>query len=555
MRRLTLLALLVLPAVAHAQGTCRLGTAQRTIVPNLVSADVFNTGALFFGNQTTNGDGYSVPRASGRSPIFAASLWLAGTVGGEIRASGARYYNFTFWPGPLGDGAAPTPDCARYDRIYRVSRQDVVDYYRTGIATDDLRDWPAALGAPVIDGDGDPATYTLAGGDQPALRGDDVAWWLMNDASGRRPDGLPKPLGVEVRVEAYGLARAPLDATSFYRYTVTNRTAVTIDSVYAGLFVDPDLGNATDDYTGTDTTGAMAYVYNGDNDDDGAYGYDTYGYGVAPPAVGFQVVNGPVGLPNGRDDDRDGVADEPGERLGLTASTTFPPSCAACTINLDGARQYSLLMKGRWADGTEQREYGYGYGYSASEGAVTRFMYAGDPVAGRAWSEVNNATPSPVNRPGDRRFVVATGPFRLAPGASETVTFAIPYARGTSNLDSVTRLRNLARGLRRAFADPEPVPVPRSPRGTTLSGPVRLSRPSPNPFTARAAVRYEMDAGTTVRATLLDVLGREVALLFDGPAAATGEFTIDGTGLAPGVYRVRVVVPAGEQILTLVRGR
>ncbi len=60
-------------------------------------------------------------------------------------------------------------DCSPFDRIYTVSRDDVAAYYRTGVATDDLRDWPAALGAPVLDGDGDPANYDLAAGDQPAI--------------------------------------------------------------------------------------------------------------------------------------------------------------------------------------------------------------------------------------------------------------------------------------------------------------------------------------------------------------------------------------------------
>ena len=45
-------------------------------------------------------------------------------------------------------------------------------------------------------------------------------------------------------------------------------------------------------------------------------------------------------------------------------------------------------------------------------------------------------------------------------------------------------------------------------------------------------------------------------MLTDGPTLAPeGEITVDGAGLAPGVYRVRVVVPGAERFVTLVRMR
>ncbi|HEX8385140.1 MAG TPA: hypothetical protein VF576_03095, partial [Rubricoccaceae bacterium] len=278
MRLVPLLAFLLAAPAARAQtaplpGTCALGRAGAVLDAGDARAVVFNTGSLFYGNETTSGDGYLVPQDTGHSPIFAAGLWLGGTVGGELRVAGGTYgapsVDFTFWPGPLGDDARPVDptDCSAYDRIYTVSRADVAAYYRTGRATADLRDWPWALGAPVLDGDGDPSNYDLAGGDQPAVRGDQTAWWVMNDVGNvHRAQGTP-PLGVEVRVEASAVSRGRFDQTTVYRYTVTNRTTATVDSVYASLFADPDLGDAVDDYVGTDTTSGMAYTYNADNND------------------------------------------------------------------------------------------------------------------------------------------------------------------------------------------------------------------------------------------------------------------------------------------------
>ena len=398
----------------------------------------------------------------------------------------------------------------------------------------------------MLDGDGVAGNYNLAGGDQPALRGDDAAWWLMNDVGSVQAASLP--LGVEVRVEAYSSNAVPLAETTFYRYTITNRTAAVIDSVYAALFVDADLGSAVDDLVGSDTLAGMAYTYNADNVD-GLFGNAT-DYGLAPPAVGVQVLRGPVGLPNGRDDDLDGTVDEPGERVGATAAPPISASTFSGTSTPRTPRELMRRFQGLWNDGSPVREWGNGYGQT--RGRVTRFAFSGDPVTGTGWIDGADLLP-----PADQRMVVSTGPFQLAPGTSETITFAIPYARGSSNLDSIRRLRVLARDLRTLFPDEEAMVVPVSNSSTApISQEIGLSRPFPNPTPGRAVVTYEMPAGTVLRATLHDVLGRELAVLHDGPTvAAAGELVVDGSRLSPGVYRVRVVVPAGEQTLQLVVAR
>ena len=547
MRLVPLLVLLsASAAVAQPLGSCVTGRAERTVEAGIVRASVFNTGALFFGGTATNGDGYLIPRTTGLSPIFAADLWIGGKVGGDLRVAASRYSGFEFWPGPLGADGLPD-DCVSNDRIFVVRKQDVADYLGGAPPTPDLRDWPAALGAPVLDGDGIEGNYNLAGGDQPALRGDVVAWWVMNDVGpgGPHPTTGTLPLGIEARVEAFGFdSPRELSETTFYRYTFTNRTALPVDSLYAGVFVDPDLGDATDDYVGSDTLSGLAYTYNNSNVD--------ANYGPAPPAIGMQVVRGPVGLPNGRDDDGDGTVDEPGERLGATAA----PAVLKVLEPRTGPEYYNQL-RGLWPDGTVLRA--YGNGYRQTQGAITRFAFPGDPVTRQAWSEVNNGTPDyPLNPTGDRRMMSSTGPFRLGPGESDTLTFAVPYARGASNLDSVTRLRGLARGLRGLFVDGDleaqrvnPGAPPPSP-----SQDIRFGLPAPNPFTGRASVQYEMPAGTPLRATLHDALGRRVAILFDGAAEApVGEIAVDGTALAPGVYRILIRVPAGERVLTLTKSR
>jgi hypothetical protein len=534
-------------AAARAQpvGTCAHGTALGFIEGAEVRAGIPNTGALFYNDSLSAR--YLVPKATGRTPIFSANLWVGGKVEGELRVTAATYENFEFWPGPLDEAGNPPTDCSAYDRVWVVSRADIEDYYRTGEPAPDLRDWPAALGAPVLDGDGVEGNYDLEGGDQPAVWGDETAWWVMNDLGNVHENTESSPLGIEVRGTAFAvIARPILGQTTFYRYEITNRGNAPIDSAYVAFYVDADLGDFADDYRGSDTTLAMAYTYNADDDD--------YVYGV-PPAVGMAVLQGPVGLPNGRDDDGDGATDEAGERLTMTASPcvwkgfAYPGPYPAPR----DAQEHYYRMQGLMNDGTLMREGAFG----AGDGPPTRFCYPGDPVMDQFWSEVNPLPGEPANSPSDRWMVLSTGPFRLEPGQTEEVVFAIPFAQGVSNMSSVLGLRAVARIAHNAWAGgllapsrveaPPPVPP---------SDALLLSRPFPNPFTDAVTLRFSVPERMPVRLAVYDVLGREVAVLVDGEQEAGEQaVTLDGAALPSGLYLL-VFEAAGERrTLTAVRTR
>ncbi len=333
-------------------------------------------------------------------------------MGGDTRVVASRYSNFALRPGQTGDdGVAPTPEaCAEADRIWVVSREDVASYLAGAAPTPDLAEWPVALGAPVLDGDGVAGNYDLGAGDQPAIRGDVTAFWAMTDTAANLAALGNPPLGIDVAVEAFAFRQARLGQHTFYNVTVTNRNTIPIDSAYVGLFLDADLGGATDDYVGTDTTAQLHYYYNADNTDN-AY--------PIPPAFGAVVARGPVGLPNGRDDDRDGEVDEAGERLGLTASSDFSGSSGPTADPSRGQAIYYFLQ-GLWGDGTPMRANGNGYN-QPTQFPITPFAFPGDPITEEGWSEVNNDGAGTDNGRGDRSGSMATGPFRLASGASESV--------------------------------------------------------------------------------------------------------------------------------------
>ena len=76
---------------------------------------------------------------------------------------------------------------------------------------------------------------------------------------------------------------------------------------------------------------------------------------------------------------------------------------------------------------------------------------------------------------------------------------------------------------------------------------------SQNPGRGAARLRLTLGAAATVRAELTDLLGRRLAVLYDG-AAPAGELSLTTpAGLAPGSYLVRVQGDAGVETARLVR--
>jgi len=101
-----------------------------------------------------------------------------------------------------------------------------------------------------------------------------------------------------------------------------------------------------------------------------------------------------------------------------------------------------------------------------------------------------------------------------------------------------------------AFAvasEPAPSDVPPSALGLAVA---------PNPAVGRATVTIAVPEAGPVRAVLYDTLGREVAVLHDGPlTAGVRALPVDASRLRPGVYVVRAEAggEAASRAYTVVR--
>ncbi len=257
---------------------------------NRIDCDIENNG-MFVSHNISGRSGLAWPKdyiyvgpwgyQHNTQTVFASGVWLGGKVYGEVRVSAGEYAG-EYASGPWGANHSDPKH-----KIYKVSKSDLVD----PITNSDIQDWPVALGAPWVDenenGEYDPLPY---GPDHPHFIGDQIVWMVMNDGL----DSLhtvfhTAPLGVEVQRTIFGFDRPDaLGDMMFIKDLIINKSSDPIDDMYVGLWSDPDLGDASDDFVGCDTTLGMGICYN-----DGA-DHDFANYNDGTPAVGYDFFQGPI---------------------------------------------------------------------------------------------------------------------------------------------------------------------------------------------------------------------------------------------------------------------
>jgi hypothetical protein len=356
---------------------------------NAIDMIVTNRGSFAYDRKSGLG-GLVWPKGGGKSPLFAAGPWLGALVNGDTLVAVSDYSD-DYGPGSIVAGTFDDPARAEY-HVYRL-------YRRYGSATS--RDSALASYVAGAVPHGAPHVTVLSDGSLDIL-GDEMAWAVYNDADPARHvniGGRTAPLGLEVQQTTFQYHRGgPLDQAVFllFRFAATGP-----DSLHALRFspwTDPDLGAASDDLVGCDTTRDLGYVYNA-TDNDAVY---------APTqvALGLDLVRGPIDSASG-------------DTLGMTAFTKY--------IGGDdpqaGSESYRLLS-GLHRDGSPF--------VNPITGLPTQFFAPGDPVTATGFRDTI---------PSDRRFMVDTGPFEMATGDTQRVLAAIVIATGTTHLDAITQLK------------------------------------------------------------------------------------------------------------------
>jgi hypothetical protein len=351
----------------------------RTVVDsNNLRMHITNLGVFAY-DLTGSGVGLEFPIGSGKGLTFAAGLWVGGLVDGDtLMALGSYIPEYS--PGPIDEfGQYADPTDPRH-RVYKIERGDTT--------SDDYLEWPSEFGAPTDE----------AG--RPMLTGEQTLWCVYNDANPDRHvafGGGTAPLGIEVQktVHAFGPPLA-LGNVVFLEFTIINKLANTLDSAYVTVWCDPDLGDFSDDLAGCDTLLDIGFAYNGFNTDDV--------YGSNPPCLGIDLLKGIMG--------------DDGERLPMTSfrrhETGDDPTNPSEVYN----QMRGLLNSGNPI-------------IDPSTGLPTKYEVPGDPLTNTQWLDFV---------PGDRRFLLSSGPFTLEPGDTNDIAVALIAARG-SRLGSVRNMK------------------------------------------------------------------------------------------------------------------
>ena len=483
---------------------CQPSKAQSDLSINNVRATILGGGDMWWDLNTAR---YEVPKGSNKHSMFAGSLWLGGVDEGnqlKLAAMTYRQAGNDYWPGPLTtDGTASTNKeiCDKYDTHWIIYREEVDIHkgwlecladpncndvelfpgYESQIPQS-IKEWPGNgvdgelpyQLAPFIDRDGDGYYDYLV--DYPAydidkefdcrdketdvLYGDQTIWWVYNDRGNVHTESQAGALGFEIRAQAFAFStNDEVNNMTFNNYRIINRSTFRLTNTYFSTWFDPDLGNYTDDIIGCDIARGLGYCYNSDTEDEGPLGY-----GLNPPAVGFDFFQGPFAdYFDGQDNDRDGcvdgvkdletglcVAEDPAtgvnERIIMSQFMYYNNTASPISGNPDNATHFYNYMRALWKNGSEliietpsgPGDQGNGDGFVASgAGTSTRFAYPGmsydttgayPPYAPVDWWE------SPANQQ-DKRGLHSAGPFSLAPGALNFVTTGVVWERDLINND------------------------------------------------------------------------------------------------------------------------
>jgi len=328
---------------------CTPPTASAELDINNVRALIQSGGDMWW---DFNRSRYEVPQGSGKTSLFAGSLWLAGQdVSGQFKVAALRFrqIGYDYWTGPLStvDAEIDPATCKVYDRHWETTRAMVTEFsawwkagqfdQQNGTNTQEelypgyvmpavISEWPAHgrnfepynedyFLAPFYDNNGDGEYNAEEDGDYPGyvlkgksdcsrrvrdIYGDQNIWWVFNDKGNIHSESGGQSIGMEIRAQAFSFATTDeVNNMTFYNYELINRSTFELADTYFGQWADGDLGNSQDDYVGVDVRRGLGYFYNGDDNDEDASG--NLGYGAAPPAVGIDFFQGPFQANDNRD--------------------------------------------------------------------------------------------------------------------------------------------------------------------------------------------------------------------------------------------------------------
>lgn len=467
---------------------------------------------------------------------------------------------------------------AKYNRPYRVSLQmiqDHIDSVQSGSSTYipvwAIRNWPAhgntALGqtadlAPFVDNNSN-GVYEPLSGEYPSIYGSDCVFSITHY---RDNGNTNKALEFHSYVYVQACDTNEIFDNVLMRKVKVFSRGAELDSLFFGGHFDGDLGNYSDDYSGTNVDLGMVYNYNSDQFDESNAG--RVGYQDTLPAQGIMVLKGFKQANDGLDN---GIGIQPGESVngygfndgvtdneytGLYAATVYTGSGPIGQSDPTSAIQWYNVLDGRWQLGDQIYYGGSGFsGGSCVTAIPTRYMFPGssdnlnygtqgiDP--GFEWSEFEPCGLGSTSNPGgDRRSAYSFGKTALSNGDFFELDYAYLIKRqnapAATLFEPVTDLFVKAEAVRNAFLSNEgpcginfdPVPEDLGVEESTIDG--DLFTVYPNPTAGLVRISGISEAGGTIH--VFDVNGKLLQTITNYQAMQT----IDLGGLDGNIFILRI---------------
>ncbi|MCD6374093.1 MAG: T9SS type A sorting domain-containing protein [Caldisericaceae bacterium] len=381
-----------------------------------------------------------------------------------LRAGGNAFYSdIPMQPGWIDENGQPVDPTGARAKIYRYTRKhekgfeiwdaayllnlpiDQVSwkdheqiYFQEG---EDAIKWPVDLGAPFLDFDQDRAYHFPT--DVPGYAwSDQILWTVANDLIDKdrmfyRTGSFPIGMELKTTTWTYSGKFSPGGQMIFKRYQLINKSPYLLDSLFIGIYLDPDIGDYKNDLAGCDSTANFFFAYNNGNTDKEIEGEIT-------PAIGAKILQGPM-VYTGNPQDTALFHQEwqvGYKNLNLHAFGYYAPFYyeinPPTATNLTAVSIYNAL-RGYWPSPSLTELIPYVVNMGPNEGETTRFPLNGDPLTGQG--EIDGQG---VNYHGGDRYLLGSfGPLAMAPGDEQEIIFAIIGGQGTNYLSSLAEVKKM----------------------------------------------------------------------------------------------------------------
>lgn len=397
-----------------------------------------------FNLDSIHNSGFEWLKDSMKYAKYVSGIWLGAKVGNDTLITHA-WYDSQYLPGFIDDNGNPQGKSDPDYRIYSIVRGDTL--------SPDYLNWPADQGA-----------YTNSIG-KPFFLGTQTMFYSFTDGYEDNHNSIPgntAPLKAQILQTNWAYSNVNLRDVIFTEFRIINRSNMNWNNSYFGVFTDDDIGDAYDDASGIDTNRNLTYTYNFDN-------YDPF-YGNAPPSVGLLLLRSPVKY-TGNFNDSVKYFQPPGSTNQIVKPNYKYAGLHAFNISenaFEGPRNYReavYFFEGRKIDNSNWID--------PATNLPTVKPYAGDPVTGSGWV---------FNHADEMRTFTSLGNITVLPNDTQSIIVAQLIARGSSNLNSITKLKELSDYVQTVYDNNFQDVLAINNESNSLPSEFNLHQNYPNPF-------------------------------------------------------------------------